>query len=110
MAAGRELARGVAASPGEAEGKVVVVQSVLELSKVQEGDILVVRESNPAWTVAMMNATGLISQFGGIICHAAIIAREMGIPCIVDVENATDLFRDGMQIKIDGTKGIVYEA
>lgn len=104
------LAGGVGASSGITEGKVVMVRKISELSKVQNGDIIVVRESNPAWTVGMMKAAAIISEFGGIICHAAIIAREMGIPCVVDVENATQLFHDGMRIKIDGSKGAIYES
>ena len=104
------LARGMGTSPGVAIGKAVVVRKIDELSKVQEDDIIVVRESNPAWTVGMMKASALVSELGGIICHVAIVAREMGIPCVVNVENATQIFRDGMQINVDGEKGVIYEA
>jgi len=102
------ILKGTGASPGVARGKVVVVDKVSELSKVKGNEIIVVRESSPAWTVGMMRASALISEFGGIICHAAIIAREMGIPCVVDVENVTQILRDGMVIKVDGNKGIIY--
>lgn len=109
MSESRVLAIGVGVSSGTAEGRIAVVHSVSELSKVQEGDIIVVRESNPAWTVGMMKASALISEYGGVICHAAIIAREMGIPCVVNVANATELFRDGMRIIVNGSNGTIYE-
>lgn len=110
MPVNKILARGVGASPGVIEGKVVVVREISDLSKVQNGDIIVVLESNPAWIVGMMKASALISEFGGIICHAAIIAREMGIPCVVDVENATQIVQDGMYVTVDGKEGIIYES
>lgn len=104
------VARGMGTSPGVATGPVTVGKNISDLSRVQNGDVIVVRESNPAWTVGMMKASALISELGGIICHAAIVAREMGVPCVVNVENATQILRDGMRVKVDGEKGIIYEA
>ena len=109
MANTKILARGIGTSPGVVKGRVVVVHEINELSKVQENDIIIVHESNPAWTVGMMKASAIISELGGIICHAAIVAREMGLPCVVGVENATQLFQDGMRITVDGSKGVIYE-
>jgi pyruvate,water dikinase len=105
----RIIARGVGVSIGIASGPVKVVKSIDELDKVEEGDILVARASNPAWTIAMTKAAGFIIEIGGIICHAAIVAREMGVPCIVNVENAMSILRDGMKVSIDGREGIIYE-
>jgi pyruvate,water dikinase len=102
------IARGVAASPGIAIGIVKVVKNIKELSKVKLGDILVVKTSNPAWTIGMVKSSALISELGGIISHVAIVAREMGIPCIVGVENAVNILKDGQRIKIDGNEGVIY--
>ena len=101
--------RGVGASPGEAAGTVRLARSLVDLKRVRQGDVLVVRESNPAWTAGLLKAGALISEFGGIICHAAIVAREMGIPCVVDIERATVVLRDGMRVRVDGTEGVVNE-
>ena len=103
------IARGTPASPGVAAGVVRVVTRTDELPKVQLGDILVVKSSNPAWTVGIVKAAALVCETGGIISHVAIIAREMGIPCVVAVENATCIFKDGEKIKVDGNEGAVYE-
>lgn len=103
------LAKGLGVSSGCAAGPVRVVRSLNDLSKVQVGDVIVVRESNPAWTVGMMKASALISELGGIICHAAIVAREMGIPCVVNVERATEICQDGISVLVDGDTGIIYE-
>lgn len=103
------IARGRPASPGKMTGVVRVVTKLDELSKVVPGCILVVKNSNPAWSIGMMKASGLISEVGGIISHAAIVAREMGIPCIVAVENATTILKDDQIVEINGTEGIIYE-
>ena len=103
------IARGIPASSGLAAGVVKVVTKIEHLSKIKPGDILVVKTSSPAWTIGMIKANGLISEMGGIISHAAIVAREMGIPCIVSVENATNILKDGQKIRIDGSKGVIYE-
>lgn len=103
------IAKGRPASSGMVVGKVRIVHDVKGLSNVKDGEILVVNSSNPAWTIGMMKASGLISEYGGIICHAAIVAREIGIPCVVGVKDATSNFQDGQKIKIDGDEGIIYE-
>ena len=103
------IARGTPASPGVAAGLVRVVSRTEELPNVQRGDILVVKSSNPAWTVGIVKAAALVCETGGIISHVAIIAREIGIPCVVAVENATCIFKDGQEIKVDGNEGVIYE-
>lgn len=103
------IARGRPASPGVTAGVVKVVTRLDELSKVEFGDILVMKHSNPAWTVGMMKASALVSETGGVISHLAIIAREMSVPCIVAVEDATTLLRDGQRVKVDAGEGIIYE-
>ncbi len=103
------VAKGKPASPGVAAGIVRVVIRTEELPKVQRGDILVIKASNPAWTIGMVKAAALICEVGGIISHVAIVAREMGIPCVVSVENATSIFRDNERVKVDGDEGVIYE-
>lgn len=103
------VTKGLGASQGIARGIVKVVTSIEELSKVEVGNILVVKSSNPAWTIGMLKAGALLSEKGGIISHVAIVAREIGIPCVVGVENATKIFKDGQRVKVDGERGIVYE-
>jgi len=103
------IAKGRAASPGITAGLARIVTSIEELSKVVPGDILVVKKSNPVWTIGMMTASALISETGGVISHIAIIAREMGIPCITAVENITSILKNGQRIRIDGDKGVIYE-
>ena len=103
------IARGRPASPGFVSGKVRVLVDLDELPNIGVGEILVVKTSNPAWVVGMMNSSALISEVGGIISHAAIVAREFGIPCVVAVENASKIFKTGQMVKVDGDKGIIYE-
>lgn len=103
------VARGTPASPGVAVGLIRVVSRTEELPKVRMGDILVVKSSNPAWTVGIVKAAALVCETGGIISHVAIIAREMGIPCVVAVDNATGIFKDGQRIKVNGNEGVIYE-
>jgi len=105
-----EIAFGIGVSPGIADGMLRVVNSVKELDSVLQGEILVVKKSNPAWTVGMMKASALICEVGGIICHAAIVAREMGIPCIVNVPDATSVMTTGTRVRVDGTEGKIYAA
>lgn len=103
------LAKGIAANSGISEGIVKVVTKTEELPKVELGNILVVKTSNPAWTVGMLKSSALISETGGIISHVAIVAREMGIPCVVAVENATRLFKDGQKVRVNGNTGEIHE-
>lgn len=101
------LLKGTPASSGKTQGVVKVVRKLSELHKVKNGDIIVVSESSPAWTVGMMRAAGLVSEHGGIICHAAIIAREMGIPCVVNINSITTILKDNMKAEINGTDGTI---
>jgi pyruvate,water dikinase len=106
---GKKIASGTPASEGVAEGSIKVLHDLSEIGKVSEGDIIVVKYSNPAWTLALLKASGIIAETGGIICHSAIVAREMGIPCIVGVDKATELFKDNQKVVVNGTEGVVYE-
>ena len=109
MTSRRILANGLGVSPGKATGKIVICKKVSDLAKVQDGNIIVVPASSPAWTQGMLRGAGFISERGGIICHVAIVAREIGVPCIVGVEKATEILKDGMKVEIDGKEGVIYE-
>ncbi|MCD5409780.1 MAG: phosphoenolpyruvate synthase [Methanocellales archaeon] len=103
------LLEGLGASPGIASGKVKVVMKLDELDKVNEGDILVTSMTTPDMVPAMERAAGIITDEGGLTCHAAIVSRELGTPAVVGTKESTNVLKDGMVITIDGDKGHVYE-
>src|SRR5690349_12371262 len=96
------IAKGLGASTGNYTGRVRVIYHPDEISQLEAGEVLVVQRSHPIWTVGMLQAGAIVSETGGLISHAAITAREMGIPCIVAVENATSLLVNGILVCIDG--------
>jgi pyruvate,water dikinase len=102
------LVKGLSASPGKASGPVrKVTEENLEI--VQKGDIMVTTMTTPDMVPAMTKAAGIVTDEGGMTCHAAIVARELGIPCIVGTGDATHKLKDGAMITIDGGMGVVYE-
>ena len=104
------LLKGLAASPGIATGIVRIVSDPeTELNKVQKGDILVTKMTTPDFVPAMKRASGIVTNEGGMTAHAAIVSRELGIPCIVGTRTATNVLSDGMVITIDAKRGIVYD-
>ncbi len=102
------LIRGLAASPGIARGKAIYIKSLDEIAKVQPGHILVTAMTNPDMVPAMKKAAAVVTDEGGRTCHAAIVSRELGIPCIVGSKNATQVLTDGLEITVDATRGVVY--
>jgi len=103
------LVTGNTASPGIASGIVKIVHDVNELSKVQKGDVLVTKMTNPDMVPTMKRASAIVTDMGGTTCHAAIVSREMGIPCIVGTGNATSVLKENRMITVDATHGKVYE-
>ena len=97
--------KGLPVSSGIYEGNVKVLRSNADFDKVCEGDIIVVYASSPAWTVPLLKAGALIAEVGGILCHTAIIAREIGVPGIVNIENITNILEDGDRITVNGEAG-----
>lgn len=100
---------GLAASPGVASGKVKIIYDIKELSKIQQGDVLVTKMTNPDMVVAMQKASAIVTDEGGMTCHAAIVSRELGIPCVVGTKKATSVLKENMLVTVDGTNGKVYE-
>ncbi|MEK6900015.1 MAG: phosphoenolpyruvate synthase, partial [Nanoarchaeota archaeon] len=107
--AGKIILKGETASPGVYTGRVKVVHNVSELNKVQKGDIMVTVMTTPDMVPAMQRAGAIITNEGGMTCHAAIVSREMGTPCIVGTEHATDLLKDGELLTVHASRGLVYE-
>ena len=107
--AGEVILEGIGASPGLAYGNVEIVSKLDELDRVGEGDILVTKMTTPDMVPAMKRAVGIITDEGGLTCHAAIVSRELGTPCIVGTKKGTRVLKDAMVVTIDGEKGHVYK-
>jgi pyruvate,water dikinase len=99
--------RGFAASSGVAEGPARVVKSVEEIARLRKGDILVCQVTNPTWAPIFQKIAGAVSDIGGSMSHAAIVAREYGLPAVVGTGTATSRIKDGQRIRVDGGRGVV---
>lgn len=106
---GKIILRGETAASGVYSGMVQVVNDPSDLNKINHGDILVAKMTTPDWVPAMQKAGAIITDEGGMTCHAAIVSREMGTPCIVGTEHATEVLKDGQIVTVYASKGIVYE-
>ena len=102
------LISGASASPGIASGQVQIIHDPSEIDKVKEGDILVAEMTTPDFVPAMKRAVAIVTDRGGRTAHAAIVSRELGIPCIVGTGQATTTLSNGQIITVDGSKGKVY--
>jgi pyruvate, water dikinase len=107
--AGRELARGLGAAPGMASGTVRVIGSREDAAKLVEGEVLVTHMTAPDWVPLMRRASAIVTDSGGMTCHAAIVSRELGIPCVVGTANATAVLKEGDPVTVDAGSGIVTE-
>ncbi len=103
------ILEGLGASPGTAYGEAKLVADASELGKVKEGDILVAVMTTPDMVPAMKRAAAIVTDEGGLTCHAAIVSRELGCPAVVGTRKATQILTDGMKITVDGEKGLVFE-
>jgi pyruvate,water dikinase len=103
------LLTGASASPGMASGPAKIVPDASQIDKVANGDILVTEMTTPDFVPAMKRAVAIVTDRGGRTSHAAIVSRELGIPCIVGAEGATTTLTDGQIITVDGSRGKVYE-
>jgi pyruvate,water dikinase len=99
--------RGFAASSGVVEGPARIVKSVDEISRLRKGDILVCQVTNPTWAPVFQKIAAAVSDIGGSMSHAAIVAREYGLPAVVGTGTATSRIRDGQRIRVDGGRGVV---
>lgn len=103
------ILKGTTACNGITKGKVKIVNTVKELEKVEEGDILVAPQTTPDFVLAMFKAAAIITDEGGVLSHAAIVSREIGKTCIVGTIRATKLLKDGELVIVDGNKGVIIK-
>ena len=103
----QQVLQGIGASPGQVEGLVLVLRNLQAVPEIDRETILVVPYTDSGWAPLLARAGGLIAEVGGRLSHGAIVAREYGIPAVMDVHNATQLLRDGQRLRIDGQQGIV---
>jgi len=106
---GDVLVRGLGASPGMASGTVKIILDIDELDKIKDGDIMVTTMTTPDMVPAMRRASGIVTDEGGVTCHASIISRELGIPCVVGTGDATTVLEENSGVTLDGKKGLVFE-
>ncbi|AUZ38966.1 phosphoenolpyruvate synthase [Bacillus sp. MBGLi79] len=97
---------GLPVSSGVIEGRARVILN-MEDADLEDGDILVTSFTDPSWTPLFVSIKGLVTEVGGLMTHGAVIAREYGLPAVVGVENATQLIKDGQQIRVHGTEGYI---
>ncbi len=100
--------QGIGASPGQAEGWVVVVRNLQSIPPISRETILVVPYTDSGWSPLLAQAGGLIAEVGGQLSHGAIVAREYGIPAVMNISHATQKLRNGQRVRIDGRSGIIY--
>jgi pyruvate,water dikinase len=105
---GAPLLRGFGASPGVAGGVARILHSPAEMEKLKPGEILVTSMTTPDMVPAMSRAAAIVTDEGGMTCHAAIVSRELGVPCVVGTRDATKLISDGADVTVDGKTGTVY--
>lgn len=103
-----KIGAGIPVSPGTVTGAVRIVASSADVAKVEEGDIMVVSHSSPAYAVGVMKAAGLICQTGGVLTHICIVAREIGIPCVARVPEITSKLSDGTFVTLNASSGEIY--
>jgi len=103
------ILKGAAASVGLAGGPIKIIHSPEEIDKILEGDVLVTEMTTPDYVPAMKRASAIVTDKGGRTCHAAIVSRELGIPCVVGTGTATETLRDVDFVTVDGAKGLVYK-
>ncbi len=102
------LLSGLAASPGRASGRVRILTAPDQQADFLDGEVLAAEMTSPDWVPAMRRASALITDGGGVTCHAAIVSRELQLPCVVGTGNATTSLRTGQEVTVDGRTGKVY--
>jgi len=103
------LIKGLGASPGIGMGTVKIIRTPREIKNINRGDVLVTEMTTPDFVPGMKKAAAIVTDTGGMTSHAAIVSRELGVPCVVGTGNATTVLQDGMDISVDGSHGIIYE-
>ncbi len=105
---GGDVLRGLAASGGVVEGRARVLRSSAEMGQLAPGEVLVVHSTDVGWTPLFLVAAGVVTELGGPLSHAAVIARELGVPSVVNVAGVTRQVRTGDMLRVDGDRGMVH--
>ena len=103
------LVSGLASSPGVVAGRVRVLASAADGADLVDGEVLVATMTSPDWVPSLRRAGALVTDGGGMTCHAAIVSRELGIPGVVGTRNATSVLRDGQMVTVDGSTGSIFD-
>ena len=107
---GGALLRGAPGSPGVAEGPARVIRAAAESGRLRPGEVLVAEAASPAWTPLFQQAAAVVTDTGGVASHAAVVAREYGIPAVMATGDATRRLADGQRVRVDGGRGLVLPA
>ena len=102
-----DVLAGLAGSPGVAEGRARVILRADQLGELEQGEVLVAPSTAPSWTPVFGKVVAAVSDIGGVMCHAAIVAREFGLPAVVGANGATKRIKTGDRLRVDGTAGTV---
>ena len=100
--------QGLAISSGRTRGRVRVLRRASEGHRLQPGDVLVTKAVDPSWTPLFLTAGAVVLELGSVLSHGAVIAREYEIPAVVNIHDATRRLRDGMEVTVDGHRGVVW--
>lgn len=103
------LVRGLGVSPGHGSGRIKIILDIKDISNFEKGNVLVTEMTTPDWVPAMKIASAVVTDLGGKTCHAAIVSRELGVPCVVGCENATKALKNGQVVTVDGQRGLIFE-
>ncbi len=101
--------KGTKVNPGKVTGRVKIVKNISDLEKIQDGDIMVIEESNPIFSIGVLKASGLICETGGALTHLCIICSEINIPCMINAKDVTKILTENMHITLDASKSVIYE-
>ncbi|MGK7883412.1 MAG: PEP-utilizing enzyme, partial [Crocosphaera sp.] len=99
--------QGIGASCGEVEGYIKICHNLQQVVGITNDTILVIPYTDSGWGPLIANAGGIIAEVGGALSHGAIIAREYGIPAVMNIDHATEILQEGQRVKIDGQQGII---
>lgn len=105
---GSSRLQGTGTSPGVVTGRVRILRNIEDGEHLVPGEILVARATDPGWTPLFLKAGGVIMELGGMLSHGAVVAREYGLPAVVNIEGATRRLADGQLVTIDGQHGVVW--
>jgi pyruvate,water dikinase len=99
--------KGTPASSGVVEGRARVLYAAAQMAELEAGEILIVHTTDVGWTPLFCIAAGVVTELGGPLSHAAVVARELGVPSVVNVEGATRAIKTGERVRVDGDRGVV---